>query len=88
MRRWVLVLAVAFGVAWYLDYLPESMDPRGLVSNRTECDPSYPTVCISKPPPMLTCRDLEVSTFKVFGADPHHFDSDGDGLGCEPGEGR
>lgn len=86
--RWILVVAAAAGLAWYLGYLPDELDPTRLVSDRTDCDPSYPTVCISSPPPILECSDLEVSGFKVLGKDPHRFDVDGDGLGCEVGEGR
>ncbi len=47
------------------------------------CDPSYPTVCIPPPPPDLDCSDIAFRNFKVVGADPHGFDGDGDGIGCE-----
>jgi hypothetical protein len=47
------------------------------------CDPSYPTVCIPSPPPDLDCGDISYTNFKVVGADPHHFDGDHDGTGCE-----
>jgi micrococcal nuclease len=48
------------------------------------CDPSYPTVCIPPPPPDLDCADvLPARAFTVVGADPHRFDSDHDGIGCE-----
>lgn len=47
------------------------------------CDPSYPTVCIPSPPPDLDCADVNASGFKVVGADPHGFDGDNDGIGCE-----
>lgn len=86
--RWIVGLVAVAGVAWYLDYLPASLDPVRLVTGRADCDVSYPNVCISPPPPVLDCSDLEVASFKVFGADPHRFDVDGDGLGCEPGEGE
>lgn len=49
-----------------------------------ECDPSYPTVCIAPPPPFLSCSDIVNKNFKVFGSDPHGFDSDRDGIACEP----
>jgi hypothetical protein len=45
--RWIVVAAAVFGLAWYLGYLPDAVDPMRLVSDRAECDPSYPTVCIS-----------------------------------------
>lgn len=50
---------------------------------RTDCDPSYPSVCIPMYPPDLDCDDIPVSNFKVIGDDPHRFDGDGDGIGCE-----
>lgn len=48
-----------------------------------DCDPSYPTVCIPPPPPDLNCGDIEHRDFVVDGDDPHRFDGDGDGVGCE-----
>jgi hypothetical protein len=47
------------------------------------CDPSYPTVCIPPPPPDLDCKDVPYRRFPVAGLDPHGFDRDGDGVGCE-----
>jgi endonuclease YncB( thermonuclease family) len=47
------------------------------------CDPSYPTVCIPPPPPDLDCGDIPYRRFTVYQPDPHRFDGDGDGIGCE-----
>jgi micrococcal nuclease len=47
------------------------------------CEPSYPDVCIASPPPDLDCADVPHRGFRVVGADPHRFDGDGDGRGCE-----
>src|SRR5262245_9529807 len=51
------------------------------------CAPSYPTVCIPPPPPDLNCSDISFRQFAVrWGVadpDPHHFDGDRDGIGCE-----
>jgi hypothetical protein len=47
------------------------------------CDPSYPSVCIPPAPPDLDCGEISVHDFAVVGADPHGFDSDHDGIGCE-----
>src|SRR5215204_1864285 len=47
------------------------------------CDASYPTVCIKSPPPDLNCGDISYKNFKVTGSDPHGFDRDNDGIGCE-----
>lgn len=47
------------------------------------CDPAYPTVCIPPPPPDLDCADIPYRRFTVLSPDPHHFDGDGNGVGCE-----
>jgi micrococcal nuclease len=47
------------------------------------CSPAYPSVCIPPPPPDLDCKDIPYRRFTVLPPDPHHFDSDGDGIGCE-----
>jgi micrococcal nuclease len=47
------------------------------------CDPSYPGVCIPPPPPDLDCADVEYRAFRVLQPDPHRFDGDADGVGCE-----
>lgn len=50
-----------------------------------ECDLSYPTVCIPPPPPILNCDDIPYTNFVVLPPDPHNFDDDDDGIGCELG---
>jgi hypothetical protein len=58
----------------------------GLIDSLTPmpvCHPSYPTVCIPSPPPDLDCEDIEEFNFEVVGEDPHDFDPDGNGIGCE-----
>jgi len=47
------------------------------------CDPSYPTLCIPIGIGDLDCSDITARRFPVTGADPHHFDGDGNGIGCE-----
>jgi hypothetical protein len=47
------------------------------------CDPSYPDFCIPPSPPDLDCPDIGETDFTVQGADPHGFDADNDGVGCE-----
>ena len=49
------------------------------------CDPAYPDVCIPSPPPDLDCGDIPHRGFRVLPPDPHRFDRDGDGVGCEGG---
>ena len=47
------------------------------------CLPSYPDFCIPPPPPILNCEDISGSDFTVIESDPHGFDQDDDGIGCE-----
>jgi hypothetical protein len=51
------------------------------------CAPSYPDVCIPPPPPDLDCKDIPYRNFRVIynvpNPDPHGFDGDHDGIGCE-----
>jgi hypothetical protein len=51
-----------------------------VVSN---CSPAYPGVCIPPPPPDLNCGDIPYRNFTVLAPDPHNFDGDRDGIGCE-----
>lgn len=46
------------------------------------CDPSYPDFCIPSPPPDLNCGDIR-QEFTVLQPDPHDFDRDLDGRGCD-----
>jgi micrococcal nuclease len=61
---------------------PRSSQPRP-VAGTGRCDPSYPTVCLPPPPPDLDCGDIPYRNFPVRPPDPHHFDGEGDGFGCE-----
>jgi hypothetical protein len=60
---------------------PRPPRPRG------RCAASYPTVCIPPPPPDLNCADIPYRNFRVLwnvpDPDPHHFDGNRDGVGCE-----
>jgi DNA polymerase III gamma/tau subunit len=47
------------------------------------CDSSYPEICITTYSAKLSCGDIPFRNFKVLLPDPHGFDSDGDGIGCE-----
>jgi len=55
------------------------------VETTPSCDPSYPDVCIAPYPPDLDCDEIGYSNFRVVGYDPHGFDADYDGIGCEVG---
>jgi hypothetical protein len=61
----------------------------------TSCDPSYPDFCIAPNQPDLNCQDddgilesneIPHKNFKVGKDDPHDFDRDGNGIGCEEDE--
>lgn len=56
---------------------PQSTSPTGA------CDPSYPSTCIPPAPPDLNCGDIGARGFTVRDPDPHGFDGDGNGVGCE-----
>jgi len=51
------------------------------------CAASYPDECIPPPPPDLDCGDIPYRNFRVLwnvpDPDPHHFDGNRDGVGCE-----
>ena len=51
------------------------------------CAASYPDHCIPPPPPDLDCSDIQWRNFRVLwnvqDPDPHRFDGDHDGIGCE-----
>jgi Ca2+-binding RTX toxin-like protein len=65
--------------------LPKPPPPSGGGGDggQPNCDPSYPDFCIPPPPPDLDCADVNGTNFTVVGDDPHGFDSDNDGVGCE-----
>lgn len=48
-----------------------------------DCDSAYSGICIPSPPPDLDCGDIQDKNFKVKPPDPHNFDGDSDGVGCE-----
>lgn len=50
----------------------------------SECHPSYPTLCLPGAPD-LDCGDISARRFPVLPPDPHRFDGDHDGIGCESG---
>lgn len=51
---------------------------------RGGCDPAYPGICIESSPPDLDCKDVpQHADFVVKDPDPHRFDGDNDGRGCE-----
>jgi len=57
--------------------------PEMIVESENTCDSSYPDVCIPPYPPDLDCGEIQYTNFKVLQDDPHGFDGDKDGIGCE-----
>ncbi len=57
--------------------------PLGGGNGGSGCDASYPGVCIPPSPPDLDCGDILFRRFTVLPPDPHRFDGDFDGIGCE-----
>jgi endonuclease YncB( thermonuclease family) len=53
--------------------------PRGGPSGN--CDPGYDP-CVPPYPPDLDCADVD-GPIRITGDDPHGFDADGDGIGCD-----
>jgi micrococcal nuclease len=65
---------------------PTTLPPAGIAGDATpatNCDPSYPSLCIPIGAPDLDCPDIPHRRFEVRPPDPHRFDGDHDGVGCE-----
>lgn len=71
-------------ITW-LDYRQNEIFQQTIIENATaNCEPSYPDICIPLPPPVLDCSDISSkNNFTVLFPDPHGFDDDYDGIGCE-----
>ncbi|MCC3600099.1 thermonuclease family protein [Microcoleus sp. PH2017_26_ELK_O_A] len=65
------------------DYRKGQCAPASPPAQQAGCDSSYPDVCIPPAPPDLNCGDVPHRRFRVVGPDPHGFDRDKDGIGCE-----
>ncbi|MDQ3823304.1 MAG: hypothetical protein M3321_08695, partial [Actinomycetota bacterium] len=70
-----------------LDAAPAPGDSSPGQASPGGCHPSYPSVCIPPPPPDLDCADIPHRDFSapadVRDPDPHDFDGDEDGVGCQ-----
>jgi hypothetical protein len=73
---------LGFACLWKGAQPPPPPPPQG-----GKCAASYPTVCIPPPPPDLDCPDIPYRNFRVrwdvLNPDPHHFDGNRNGVGCE-----
>ncbi len=61
------------------EYVPPQPPKKPSGSNCSSC---Y-SVCIPNYPPDLDCGQIQYCQFRVYSCDPHGFDGDGDGWGCE-----
>jgi hypothetical protein len=52
-------------------------------SQISNSDSAYPDFCIAPSPPDLNCPEIPDNDFTVLPPDPHVFDRDADGVGCE-----
>jgi micrococcal nuclease len=78
MLKWVFgILAGLILVMAFSAFHPQNMQAA------SGCDKSYPDFCIPSPPPDLDCKDIQQKNFRVLQPDPHKFDRDKDGIGCE-----
>ena len=57
----------------------EMLNPNLVVS----CSSAYPNKCIPPSPRDLDCEDMTQRNFMVPPPDPHKFDQDSDGVGCD-----
>jgi hypothetical protein len=80
-----ITLTVLSPVRWlYVPALTVPIStPQPTATPRPNCDASYPDVCIPSPPPLLNCGQITYRNFRVLPPDPHRFDADQDGIGCE-----
>lgn len=62
---------------------PEPEIDLGGAGGGGSCDASYPDVCIPTYPPDLDCGEVSFTSIRGTGSDPHGFDGDDDGIGCE-----
>lgn len=67
--------------------VPTPAAPPAAVPPPSNCEPSYPGICIPIGSADLDCGEIQARRFEVRwdvpNPDPHRFDGDGDGIGCE-----
>lgn len=82
-----LIITVLALLVFALPGIAKTALPQHLnLVKQQNCSSAYPDFCIPPPPPDLDCKDIprEKWNFKVLQPnDPHNFDGDKDGIGCE-----
>ena len=81
--QWLIVAAIVAALLWYATSSRPTTWAGLANAEGGRCHPSYPTLCIPPAPPDLDCRSVGAKRFAVRPPDPHGFDADGDGVGCE-----
>lgn len=97
--RVVIIIGIVLVVLWAVNQngdddtssvtnTPDSVPTRVLATRVSippppNCDRSYPTICIPPGIGDLDCADVSARRFRVLQPDPHGFDADFDGIGCE-----
>jgi micrococcal nuclease len=81
----LLVMPLLLGQGNASEIIEEAQDVDVVQVESEDCDPAYPDedTCIPSPPPDLDCGDIDHKDFTVEEPDPHRFDRDNDGIGCE-----
>lgn len=76
--KWLLLLAIGLVGSAIL-----TLQTQQTAAKSGKCSPAYPDVCIAPAPPDLDCKHIPHRRFRVLPPDPHRFDGDKDGIGCE-----
>jgi len=83
MKRLVYIFVAIAAIALTLVIQQSPAPAQQVRQDRSNCESGYPDVCIPLYPPDLDCGEIEHRRFTVDGDDPHGFDGDDDGIGCE-----
>ncbi|BAZ18846.1 Excalibur domain-containing protein (plasmid) [Calothrix sp. NIES-4071] len=78
----VSIVSAVIGFATYINFSPFTSQQAQAPSGQN-CDPAYPDLCIAPNSKDLKCSDVDKKNFKVLPPDPHGFDRDKNGIGCE-----
>jgi hypothetical protein len=84
MKSRVIISLLAIMLLTSLQFMFLSSVQAKSQKNESDCDSSYPAICILSPPPNLNCNDISDKNFEVLPSDSHGFDRDDeDSIGCE-----
>ena len=81
--RWIAAFLVEVEVIELGKRAVEPLPPAPPPTPEVKCDPSYPDFCLGINIPDLDCGEVTWRRFRVLPPDPHRFDGDHDGMGCE-----